>query len=331
MSAAALDRLLAMLIVAQLVTGLVSLRAGTPPTALLFIVHGLLAGALLAAIGLKLWRSVPKAIRGRRWTALGVSLALGVAASAALVGGFAWVASGRILLVGPWTILTLHVWAALVLVPIAIVHLVPRRWRVLRPTGSGAGIISRRSALTTIGLGVVGVIGWGAANAAERLLGAGRRFTGSRWRPDGGIPPSTTFFGEAAPEIDADAWRLSVTGRVDRPLSLSLSDLLAIGPVEREAVLDCTSGWALRTTWGGIPIAALLEAARAAGDARRVHVRSVTDWFAELPIDEARNALLATAVAGRPLPAGNGAPCRLVAPGRRGLEWVKWVDRIEVS
>jgi DMSO/TMAO reductase YedYZ molybdopterin-dependent catalytic subunit len=61
-----------------------------------------------------------------------------------------------------------------------------------------------------------------------------------------------------------------------------------------------------------------------------VVVRSVTGWYAELPIAEAREALLATGVAGRPLPHGNGAPCRLVAPDRRGLEWVKWVSRVEV-
>src|SRR6058998_1956337 len=281
MSAAALDRLLAILIVAQLATGLISLRAGTPPTSLLFVVHGLLAGALLAAVALKLWRSVPKAIRARRWTALAVSLVLGAAACAAMVGGFAWVAAGRILSIGSWTILTLHVWAALVLVPVAVVHLVPRRWRVLRPPAGGLGTraISRRTALATVGLGAVGVAAWGAANAAERLFGGSRRFTGSRWRPDGGVPPATTFFGEATPRVDPVAWRLSVTGRVERPLSLSLAELAAVGLVEREAILDCTSGWALRTTWAGVPLARLLEMAGAAGDARRVHVRSVTDWY----------------------------------------------------
>jgi len=29
-------------------------------------------------------------------------------------------------------------------------------------------------------------------------------------------------------------------------------------------------------------------------------------------------------------PAGHGAPVRLVAPGRRGFIWVKWVTRIEL-
>jgi DMSO/TMAO reductase YedYZ molybdopterin-dependent catalytic subunit len=49
-------------------------------------------------------------------------------------------------------------------------------------------------------------------------------------------------------------------------------------------------------------------------------------------LEEARRgALLATEVAGQPLPVGNGAPCRLVAPDRRGLEWVKWVTEVEVS
>jgi DMSO/TMAO reductase YedYZ molybdopterin-dependent catalytic subunit len=50
-----------------------------------------------------------------------------------------------------------------------------------------------------------------------------------------------------------------------------------------------------------------------------------------LPLEEASRALLATGVAGQPLPLANGAPCRLVAPDRRGLEWVKWVTRVEVA
>ena len=54
-------------------------------------------------------------------------------------------------------------------------------------------------------------------------------------------------------------------------------------------------------------------------------VKSVTGWSTELPMDEARSAFLATGVGGIDLPAGNGGPCRLVVPDRRGLDWVKWV------
>jgi DMSO/TMAO reductase YedYZ molybdopterin-dependent catalytic subunit len=39
---------------------------------------------------------------------------------------------------------------------------------------------------------------------------------------------------------------------------------------------------------------------------------------------------VATRVGGAPLSVGHGFPARLVAPGRRGFWWVKWVDRIEL-
>lgn len=334
MSAAALDRLLAFLVTAQLITGLLSLRAGSPPTAPLFVLHGLLGGSLLAAIALKLRRSVPGAVAARRWGALGLALLLALAASAALAGGFAWVLSGRILTLGPWTVLTLHVWAALCLVPILVAHLSPRRWRVLRPPRrrAGAAPISRRTALGMIGLGALGLGAWLSANLVEQVTGGVRRFTGSRWLPDGGIPPATTFFGEGTPALDPASWRLRVHGLVERPLQLSLRDLDGIGLVERDEVLDCTSGWALRTRWRGVSLASILDAAAPTARATSVTVRSSTGWYARLPLDEARRgALLATGVAGEPLPTGNGAPCRLVAPDRRGLEWVKWVTEVEVG
>ena len=57
---------------------------------------------------------------------------------------------------------------------------------------------------------------------------------------------------------------------------------------------------------------------------------SVTGYDRRFALDVADGLLLATAVAGAPLTHAHGAPARLVAPGRRGFEWVKWVTRIEV-
>jgi hypothetical protein len=339
MSAAALDRLLAVLVAALLVTGLLSLRAGSPPTTPLFVLHGVLAGSLLAAVGWKLWRSVPRAAAARHWGALGLALLLALFTLAALIGGFAWVVSGRLLAIGPWTVMTLHAWAALCLIPILVAHLLPRRWRVLRlpratrsSTSERERRIDRRAALGAIGLAAGGVAAWIAANGIERVAGGVRRFTGSRWLPDGGVPPATTFFGEGADPLDPAAWQLRVHGHVRRPATYSLGALAALGEVEREAVLDCTSGWAMRTSWRGVTLAAVLGRAEPDPAARAVVIRSVTGWYASLPLDEARGrALLATEVAGGPLPHANGAPCRLVAPDRRGLEWVKWVTEVEVT
>lgn len=329
MATVTLDRLLAGLVAAQLATGLLTLRAGTESTGVLFVAHGLLGGMLLVASVLKVRRSLPRAIRARRWRQVAAALVLALLVAAALVGGFAWVASGRILSIGPWTVLTLHVWAALALVPILAIHLLPHRWRVVRAPSAGG--ISRRAFLATGLIAAGGGLAWLAAGALEAIQGGARRFTGSRLLPDGGIPPVTTFFGEGTPSIDAARWRLRVRGRVRRELSLDLDELAALGETEVQPVLDCTSGWAMRTTWRGVPVATLLEHASPIHAATHVVVRSVTGWSTDLSLVEASDALVATRVAGQPLPAGNGAPARLVVPTRRGLDWVKWVSEIVVS
>jgi DMSO/TMAO reductase YedYZ molybdopterin-dependent catalytic subunit len=329
MSSAALDRLLAVLLVAQLATGLLTLRAGSPATAPLFWLHGLLGGALLVAAGEKLRRSVGPAVRSRRWRRLALGALLTLLVAAALVGGFAWVASGRILSVGPWTILTLHAWAALAIVPILVLHLLPRRWRLFRPPAAGRPM-SRRAFLAAGSLMVLGGAAWGTANLFDRMAGGSRRFTGSRWLLAGGVPPPTTFYGEGAPSIDADGWRLTIGGRVSQPRELDVASLARLGVAERDEVLDCTSGWAMRTTWRGTPLPTVLEACGADPDWLSVRVRSATGWMVALDRDEAARALLATHVAGQRLPVGNGAPLRLVVPGRRGLDWVKWVTEIDL-
>lgn len=334
MSEAALDRLLAVLVAAILLTGVLTWRAGSADTYWLYVVHGVLSGVLLAASVVKLRRSLPRAVRGRRWRELAVAAPLAVATLGALLIGFAWVAGGRYIEIGPWTVLGWHGILGWALLAFVVLHLLARRrWRVLRlPSSSKQGrSMSRRVFVAGGILSVAGLLVWGAAEVLDRLGQQPRRFTGSRWLPEGGIPPPTTFFGEGVPLIDSGTWRLRVTGAVANPLELSAADLQALGTAQQEHVLDCTGGWAMRTTWSGVPVSVVLAAAGVRSSATVVDVKSVTGWGARLGIDEARGTLLATGVAGAALPAANGAPCRLVVPNRRGLDWVKWVHEITVA
>ncbi|HEY0443340.1 MAG TPA: hypothetical protein VGC90_03870, partial [Candidatus Limnocylindrales bacterium] len=158
MRTASLDRLLAALVVAMAGTGLLSLHAGSPGSGWLFVVHGIIAGMLAAAVGLKLHRSVGRAVAARRWTRLAFGLVLSLGVVGALVGGYAWVASGELLSLGSWTVLTLHAWVGLALIPLVAVHLLPRRWRLLRPRF----VAAPRAAAAR-----------GAARGGSRVRGAG--------------------------------------------------------------------------------------------------------------------------------------------------------------
>jgi DMSO/TMAO reductase YedYZ molybdopterin-dependent catalytic subunit len=159
---------------------------------------------------------------------------------------------------------------------------------------------------------------------------AARRHAGRR-RPAVHRIADTTFFGEAAPPIDAATWRLDVTDGGAVKATYDLAAVRALGEVDQTAILDCTSGWALETTWRGVRLATVLRAAGTRPDPQAIEIRSATGWSSSLDPSELDSALIATGVGGGPLPLVNGAPCRLVAPNRRGLDWVKWVTEIRVT
>ena len=178
-----------------------------------------------------------------------------------------------------------------------------------------------------------------------------------RWEElDSWITPNDRFFSIAhfgVPAIDAQAWRLQVGGLVNRPLSLTLDELKARPRREVTFTLECSGNHGLpfftggigNATWAGTPLAPLLQEAGVmergtevvffGADAGEQEVRQ-----ARLPEPFARSLSLADAadpdtllcyeMNGVALPAAQGAPLRLIAPGWYGIASVKWLDRIEV-
>ncbi|RPJ12519.1 MAG: hypothetical protein EHM22_06415 [Actinobacteria bacterium] len=114
--------------------------------------------------------------------------------------------------------------------------------------------------------------------------------------------------------------------------------LTALGPSpttrSRSTTTGCARPWtaraggSLRRTGAGFGSTGCCKAVE---DARSVVVTSATGYARRFPIDDANSFVLATRLGGEPLSAGHGFPARLVAPGRRGFWWVKWVERIEAS
>jgi hypothetical protein len=313
--------LLAALLVA-FATGIGAVATGTASGRWVVIAHGVVGVAVVLLVP---WKSMivrrgVRRMRPSRW----VSLLLAALAVTALVVGFAS-ASGLLLSVGDFRGIWIHVAAALALLPLVV-------WHVLaRPAHASRMDLSRRTLLRagTLIAAAAGV--YAAITAVVRvagLPGASRRFTGSYETGsfDPAAMPSTSWIDDVPPEVDPATWRL-VVADADGERELSLDELSRYDTRLR-ATLDCTSGWYAHQDWEGVPLAALVPNT---GDARSLHVHSTTGYWIKFPIGDLDRLLLATRVGGAPLSVRHGFPARMVAPGRRGFWWVKWVDRIELG
>jgi DMSO/TMAO reductase YedYZ molybdopterin-dependent catalytic subunit len=138
-----------------------------------------------------------------------------------------------------------------------------------------------------------------------------------------------------APSVpDPAAWRVVVTGRVERRLVLRLADLKRLPITTATSDLHCVTGWSrLDNTWTGVGVAELLERARPRPEATHVVVSGHPAYSANLDLGalHGHDVLLAWAHDGTPLATEHGGPLRLVVPDRYGWKSVKWVDEIRVT
>lgn len=157
--------------------------------------------------------------------------------------------------------------------------------------------------------------------------------------------------------IDPDRYRLTVSGHVDTPLSLSLNALKAMGRVEMVAVNQCAgnsrgyssprvfgaqlgNGSMGNARWAGIPLRSVLEKAGIRSGARLVAMNGLDrpvlpvtpDYVKTLEIEHAMSdePLIAWEMNGQEIPFLNGYPLKLIVPGYFGTYWIKHLCEIHV-
>jgi DMSO/TMAO reductase YedYZ molybdopterin-dependent catalytic subunit len=144
----------------------------------------------------------------------------------------------------------------------------------------------------------------------------------------------------SVPLVRAEDWRLRVHGLVERELTFDYDQLLELGLIESWVTLTCVSNevggyLAGNARWSGVRVADVLAMAGPRPDADAVKSTSADGWTAGTPLEvltDGRDAILAVAMNGEPLPVEHGFPVRMVVPGLYGfVSATKWVVDVEVS
>lgn len=221
---------------------------------------------------------------------------------------------------------------------------------------------ARRSFLRRVGAVAVGVSAAGAIGAltsrSRRRVEQARRLlrlpvtassvpAGADLGVDGIEPwrsPNDDFYvihtALTEPSITPADWRLRIHGMVDQEMELSYDDLVQRQFTEDWITLCCVSnpiGGDLigNAFWSGVLIRDILAEAGVADDADAVLQTSDDGWNCGTPLaalTDDRNAMLALAMNGKPLPVEHGFPVRMVVPGLYGfVSATKWLVDLEVT
>ncbi|MEP6827861.1 MAG: sulfite oxidase [Aestuariivirga sp.] len=173
---------------------------------------------------------------------------------------------------------------------------------------------------------------------------------------DSWITPNDKFFSIAhynRPMIEAANWKLQVSGMVKNAMTLTLDEIKKRPRQEVTFTVECSGNTGLpffnggvgNARWAGTPLAPLLKEAGLLDGGIEVvfwgtdqgeevvrEIKMPQNFARSMPLAEAMNPnnILCYEMNGAPLPADNGFPLRLIAPGWYGIANVKWLQRIEV-
>jgi DMSO/TMAO reductase YedYZ molybdopterin-dependent catalytic subunit len=134
-------------------------------------------------------------------------------------------------------------------------------------------------------------------------------------------------------KVDMSSYHLSVTGLVQKPLTLTYEQVLDRQQYSKVITLHCVEGWSATILWEGVRVKDLLEAAGYDAKATVVIITAYDGYTTSLPLSSIvdNDILLASKMNSIAVPEARGFPFVLAAQEKWGYKWIKWVTKIEVS
>ena len=158
------------------------------------------------------------------------------------------------------------------------------------------------------------------------------------FRSNGTANPNNPHYQALAANGFVD-YRLQITGLVEHPAALSLSELRALASRTQITRHDCVEGWSAIGKWKGTQLSALLDVVRPQSNARYVVFFCAdpmsdggTQYYESIDLDDAYHlqTILAYELNDHDLPIRNGAPLRLRVERQLGYKMAKYIMGIEL-
>lgn len=134
--------------------------------------------------------------------------------------------------------------------------------------------------------------------------------------------------------LNATNYRLKITGLVDNPQNLSLTQINTTYQSYKKVVtLLCVEGWDVTILWEGYLITDIIENVGVQPNASTVIFHAYDGYTTSLPLSyiQENDILLAHSMNNVTLPPERGFPFQLVAESKWGYKWIKWVVEIELT
>jgi len=146
--------------------------------------------------------------------------------------------------------------------------------------------------------------------------------------------PFNAYYGEdEIREVDAETYRLEVTGMVADRHAWTLAELRSLPQTDQVTRHICVEGWSAIGKWGGVPFSTFLARVGADVTAKYVGFKCADDYYTSIDMATALHpqTLLTLTYDGQPLPARYGFPMKLRMPTKLGYKNPKHVQAIYVT
>ncbi len=146
--------------------------------------------------------------------------------------------------------------------------------------------------------------------------------------------PFNAYYGEdEIRHVDAESFRLELTGLVANKRAWTLAELQALPQTDQVTRHICVEGWSAIGKWGGVKFSDFLARIGADTSARYVGFKCTDDYYTSIDMATALHpqTQLTLTFNGQPLPPSNGFPLKLRMPTKLGYKNPKHIQAIFVT